>query len=321
MDLRIRLPTCTVAAVTISLAGLMGTSSADASETGPPNPPVVQGGDPEPPADQEYRARPRLVTEHARLRVGQIEWIGVNFTMQDEWHIYWPGQNDSGFPAEFEFTLSVVGEVGEPVWPAPVRYFPTEGLLDHVYEKQVTILFPLVLAESVATRENGDRSPQVVTISVVADWLVCKEECIPEGASLSLTVPVVSTESAAPQQAGSRGEGDLAGPDAPLFEAARQRHPMAFSDSGAQTEWQDGQLAISAPKATKMAFYPADDSLQVVDLIKAGERNGKTLALNFKDGDEPSRPVRGILEIWGPGNGNQPGESRVYAVEIEQPSR
>jgi DsbC/DsbD-like thiol-disulfide interchange protein len=287
-------------------------------------------GDPEPPADQEYQARPRLVTENARLRAGQTEWIGVTFTMQDNWHIYWPGQNDSGFPAEFEFTLSVEGEVGEPVWPAPVRYFPAEGLLDHVYEKQVTIMFPLVLAEQATHRESGEVASQEVTISVVADWLVCKEECIPEGASLSLTVPVVRGESAVSQQAGSQGKGDLAGPDAPLFEAARQRHPEVWSNSGAQADsgtqtdsvvqavWKDRQLVFSAPGSSKLAFYPADDSLQVVNLIKTGETTGTPLTLDFKDG---SGPVRGILEIWGPASGNRPGKSRVYAVEFEQPGQ
>jgi thiol:disulfide interchange protein DsbD len=253
------------------------------------------------------------VTENSRLLPGQTEWIGVTFTMQEDWHIYWPGQNDSGFPAEFEFSLSVEGEVGAPVWPAPVRYFPADGLLDHVYEKQVTILFPLKIAQQALSGANGAAESQEVTISVTADWLVCKEECIPEGAALSLTVPL-----ATPESGGTTTEGALAGPDAQLFEAARQRFPKPWADSGAKARWEGEHLEFTAPGAGKLAFYPSDDSLQVVNLIRHGQSESESLSVSFKEG---TGPVRGILEIWDPASGNRPGKSRVYSVDIEQPSR
>ncbi len=243
----------------------------------------------EPPADEEYHARPTLISEHSKLVPGRPNWIGVKFAIEDGWHTYWPGFNDSGFPAEFEFTTSAMAEIGQAVWPAPHRYPAEGGLLDHVFEHEVTVMFPVTLeAGSTATS---------VTIEATGDWLVCEVECVPEYAKLSLTLPIALA-----------GSEPSPSEDAPAFSRARDRHAQPWPKDGSiQAIWTGDVLTLRANSATKLAFYPFADSRAPLDLLDVGEAEGRVLSIGFRQGD---KPVKGVLEVWN----ETRDQSSVYQV-------
>lgn len=250
---------------------------------------------PEPPADEEYHARPRLISEDTALVPGQTQWIGVLFEIEDGWHTYWPGINDSGFPASIEITPTVHAKIGEIVWPTPHRHPYEGGLLDHVFEHQALLMIPITIDPGVTAER--------VTLNVKSDWLVCDEECIPEYATLSLELPIAHAGSMLSRSA-----------DAALFDQARKAQPLPWpaSDSpqAIHQSWTHNTLAFHAGWAKKMAFYPSTSSRSPVDLLAQGAAQGPMLSIEFKPDDENHTPVTGLLEVWP----ETDGPSRVYAV-------
>ncbi len=196
-----------------------------------------------------------LALEHDALLPGHEAAIGVVFSIRDHWHMYWPGQNETGFPAEFRFTLPEGYTVGEPAWPAPRRYVAPGDILDHVHEGTLVVLFPLRVPASAQPGET-------VELRLEADWLVCAEACVPESASAVVRAGVVGEASA---QRPGPGEG--------LIREARTSLPAAWSPAqrDVQVTWSgDGVSLRPAVPAARLEFYPAADSLPVRGLLASG---------------------------------------------------
>ena len=101
---------------------------------------------PGPAAAGDLHARPRLVPEQMTAKPGETLWIAIDFELDEGWHTYWPGANDTGFALDAEIECSPQAQLGELVWPAPHRYSPSEGMLDHIFEERMTVLLPLTVA-------------------------------------------------------------------------------------------------------------------------------------------------------------------------------
>ncbi len=102
--------------------------------------------------------------------------------MERGWHTYWQNAGDSGLPTTLTWKLPPGLQASPIQWPAP-RALPVGPLVNYGYEGEV-------LLPSDVTTLPDFLSGKTVTLSARADWLVCKEICIPEGADLSLTLPV-----------------------------------------------------------------------------------------------------------------------------------
>ncbi|MEO1318875.1 MAG: protein-disulfide reductase DsbD domain-containing protein, partial [Pseudomonadota bacterium] len=63
-----------------------------------------------------------LIAEQDTVRPGQTLLLGLHFELEDGWHIYWDGFNDTGFPPMVEWSLPEGVSVGPMLWPAPERY-------------------------------------------------------------------------------------------------------------------------------------------------------------------------------------------------------
>src|SRR6185312_10307287 len=74
---------------------------------------------------------------------------------------------------------------GDIEWPAP-RALPAGPLMNYGYEGEVLHLVPLTVPANAAPAATA-------TLAAHAEWLVCKETCIPEGADLALALPVAAT--------------------------------------------------------------------------------------------------------------------------------
>lgn len=243
----------------------------------------------------DLRARPSLIPEKPHATPGETLWIAVDFEIDDGWHTYWPGVNDTGMAFEPVLELSPGVEAGKPVWPAPHRYVSPGDVLDHTFEERMTVLLPLEISPDVEPGRD-------LTIKMRGQWLVCETLCIIESADLSLTIPA--------REAGSVGS--AAKETAALFAQARSRVPQRITDtSPVRAKLKDGTLTLESPGATRLAFYPHEDSREPRDLLARGEAEGERLTLDFREGDEP---VLGVVEVW-----SAPGRSRVFSVEL--PSR
>jgi thiol:disulfide interchange protein DsbD len=124
-----------------------------------------------------------LVAERTALLPGRPLTVALRLAMDRGWHTYWQNPGDSGLPTTLSWQLPRGLTAGSIQWPAP-RALPTGPLMNYGYEGEVFLLSEIAVAP--------DSLPigKTITLAARADWLVCKEICIPEGADLTLTLPV-----------------------------------------------------------------------------------------------------------------------------------
>lgn len=115
------------------------------------------------------------------LGAGKPVWLGLQLQHQPHWHTYWKNPGDSGLPTTLEWTLPAGVRAGEIDWPVP-RQLPLGPLLDYGYEGTVVLPVALTLAP--------DFDAPTIDVRVRADWLVCREICIPESGDFALALPV-----------------------------------------------------------------------------------------------------------------------------------
>lgn len=245
-------------------------------------------------APGDLHATPRLVAEQPAVLPGETMWLAVDFTIDEGWHTYWPGINDTGFALDTKIEASRNVAVGDAVWAAPHRTISAGDILDHTFDEHMTVLLPLTVSPEARI---GDQ----VSLAINGRWLVCQSSCVLETADLSITIPV------------SDAVGKPSRETSALFERARARLPEPFTDqTPVELELAGNTLRITSNTARELAFYPWADSRQPRDLLTQGASETGSLAIDFRESD---RPIRGVLEIW-----TAEHESMVYTIEIPDPA-
>jgi thiol:disulfide interchange protein/DsbC/DsbD-like thiol-disulfide interchange protein len=123
-----------------------------------------------------------LVSEQTALVPGTTATLALRLAIEPGWHTYWRNPGESGLPTTLAWHLPPGYSAGDIAWPAP-RALPAGPLMNYGYEGEVFHLVPLMVP--------ADAAPGVIApLLVRADWLVCKETCIPEGADLTLELPL-----------------------------------------------------------------------------------------------------------------------------------
>ncbi|MCG3151894.1 MAG: Thiol:disulfide interchange protein DsbD [bacterium] len=238
-----------------------------------------------------------LITPQQSVMPGQPLTVGLQFRLDPHWHVYWRNPGDSGLSPSLGWSLPEGFSAGELQWPYPIS-IPLGPLVSLGYEDEVILPVTIQVPETLPT--DG-----TVTLAARADWLVCKEECIPGDASLILTLPV---------------RADAPTLDAALaekFEHFRNRLPV--SDLG----WQVGvtstpekiQLFLAPPEGLtttlkKVTFFPFESEVieylepQVLQPVAGGYQLELTRS-QFADGSDVTS-LEGIVvspEGWrGPGS-------------------
>ena len=232
-----------------------------------------------PHATADQHATAQLVVETTAAIPGQTLHVGINFQIERDWHLYWNGRNDSGAPIEFTLDLPEGWTAGPTQWPAPVRHLMPGEILDHIYEKTVTLIVPV----QVPAAAKGE-------FKLTADvrWLVCNEACVAEKAKVIATVPIAPT--AQP------------GPNAPLFAAARLRVPKPLPTTGAaipRVSITAGAIQMEADGATGLSFFPALDCPEIRNLSEAGTSDGPKprLTMSFSESHATPPAPSGVLEV------------------------
>ena len=239
----------------------------------------------QPPEEREH-ARARLISETRTLIPGTTAFLGLDFEIDDHWHLYWNGVNDSGFAPKLNPAFPEGFKVGEVQWPAPKRLVSPGDILDHVYERHITLIIPVTIPENAP--------PGEVTLRAAPEWLVCHEVCLPGNADLTLKISV-----------GKKGDAPVTSPEASLFTKARERIPKPIPKERApiQIVAADGKITITSAGAVEMSFYPGPEGVALSNLIRDGQRKADKLVLSYKrDTEKPSRLI-GVVEVKPQGSG------------------
>jgi thiol:disulfide interchange protein DsbD len=149
--------------------------------------------------------RVELVSEVQAIPAGQTFWIGLRQQITPGWHTYWVNPGDSGEPARIAWALPGGFRAGDIAWPYPER-IPVGPAMTYGYTGDVVLPIQVMAPADLAP---GAR----VSLRGQASWLVCEKVCVPEEATVTLTLPVASGP-AAPDPRG-----------APLIAAARRAVP------------------------------------------------------------------------------------------------
>ena len=134
------------------------------------------------------------------VAAGKPLWLALKIDHQPHWHTYWKNPGDSGLPTTLQWTLPAGVVAGSIQWPTPGR-LPIGPLMNYGYEG--TLLLPVAVA--VPAGFNAE----TLAVKLRAEWLVCKDVCIPESGDFELQLPA---------QAATAGH-------AALFEATRAALP------------------------------------------------------------------------------------------------
>lgn len=128
----------------------------------------------------------QLVAEQTAVQPGQSLRVGLKIDHEPHWHTYWRNPGDSGLPTTVNWTLPPGAHISDIQWPAPHR-LPVGPLVNYGYENQ------LLLPQTLKVPANATPG-STLTLRAQANWLVCKDVCIPEGGELTLQLPVVSKD-------------------------------------------------------------------------------------------------------------------------------
>ena len=215
-----------------------------------------------------------LVSDTDAVAPGTPFRVALRLRMQPGWHTYWQNPGDAGVAPEMKFTLPPGATAGPIDWPTPQRI--AEGpLMTYAYTGEV--LLPITVTPANAAG----------LVEATANWLVCKEICVPEQGRFRLDLP--------------QGQ-PAASAEAPLFARADQARPIA-------SPWQavialDGRLWVSGAElrpatVAKAWFIPATSGL-INDAApqRLTVRNGGfvlTLA-----GVKPGGDLEGVLGVIDP---------------------
>ncbi|HEY7903107.1 MAG TPA: thioredoxin family protein [Casimicrobiaceae bacterium] len=243
-----------------------------------------------------------LVAQKTAFVPGADNVVALKLTLDKGWHTYWRNAGDSGLPTTLAWTLPAGISAGPIEW-LPPQLLPAGPLTNYGYEGVAWHPVTLHAAPGAAL---GSR----VALAARADWLVCREACIPEGADLTLALPVASQAVDDPR-------------DGAAIAAARARVPAPLAAAGwtasARGEGQRVALELRPPAGAAdpgvLRFFPNDDGriepsgAQV--LARQGDGYVLTLPVAWQL-DKGFTRVNGLLAASGAGFGG----ARAATVDV-----
>ena len=168
---------------------------------------------------------------------GKPIWLGLQIRHQPHWHTYWKNPGDSGLPTTLSWQLPEGVQAGDIQWPTPKK-LPVGPLMNFGFEG--TLLLPVPI--TVPATFSGSS----LEVKLQAEWLVCKDVCIPESGEFTLSLPAA----AATAMHGA------------AFEAARAASPQAVAGAQATAKVEGGDLVVrvaglpAAWRGRTMDFLP-----------------------------------------------------------------
>jgi thiol:disulfide interchange protein len=157
---------------------------------------IAEVGDGRPGPVKAEHLTVELVTLSPQIPGGGQTQIGLSFTIEEHWHVYWVNAGDSGEPPSIKWTLPK-GITARPMQFPPPQRLPLGPLMDFGYQDQAT--FPILLQAAPRIK------PGKVHLDAHITWLVCSSVCIPGKAHLGIDLNVVNGPLADPPLVGALG--------------------------------------------------------------------------------------------------------------------
>jgi thiol:disulfide interchange protein DsbD len=166
-----------------------------------------------------------LVYAPQGIRAGQTFWLGLQIEHQPDWHTYWQNPGDSGLPTRLQWQLPSGLQAGDIAWPLPKK-FPIGTLANYGYEGRLLLTIPVTVGADFRFPDSGP-----LALGLQAEWLVCRQECIPQEGRFTLNLASAATQT----------------PNAASFESAQKLSPKPMAQLQQGGTWiTGGQTTLSA---------------------------------------------------------------------------
>ena len=238
--------------------------------------------------EMQPKVQADLIASVERIVPGQPFEVALRQIIEPKWHTYWKNPGDSGEPSRISWDMPDKFTASQIAWPVP-EAIPVGPLTNYGYSNEV--LLPVTITPPI------DLSADQVTLTANATWLVCEKICIPERATLTLTLPVVSA-----------GEAAKPSKFAPDFDMARRSRPMPV-EWPASAELGDSGLrlriaatGLAADKIERIQFF-ADEWGSIdhaAPQTLKWHADGFTLALKpgeLMSGSDTPKDLAGLLVL------------------------
>ncbi len=123
-----------------------------------------------------------IVTSSNRLSADEPFWLALHLKLEKGWHTYWQNPGDSGLPPQLKWTLPKGFSSQATHFPTPERV-DVAGLANFGYHGDAWLLTPIT-----PPKDFDATSQAPLTFNLSAEWLVCKDICIPETANFTITI-------------------------------------------------------------------------------------------------------------------------------------
>lgn len=240
-------------------------------------------------------ARAELVTTATSIAPGDSFRAALRLQPDAGWHVYWSNPGDAGMPPSLEWKLTGGWKASPLRFPVPER-FDTPPLASYGYQNEVW--YPLDI-----TADGGAPAGLRVSLRARAEWLICREECLPEAADFTVTLDVGETVLHEENAARVAREADARLPrPAPFGNGAAEFHDSTIVLSWTFDEGADG-AGVSRDDLTNAYFFPAP---QGVLMHAAPQRvtfaEGRARLEVARDDVLRARPdtLRGVLAVGPP---------------------
>lgn len=136
-------------------------------------------------AEEKARVKARLVADTNALAAGKTFRLGVAFTIDDDWHIYWKHPGQTGQATQVTWKLPDGFKAGPLQYPTPRKFVDKAGIVSYGYENEV-----LIFAEITPPKDLP--AGKKLTLKAGTEWLACKTLCVLGSAELSAELPVAA---------------------------------------------------------------------------------------------------------------------------------
>lgn len=225
-----------------------------------------------------------LVAERTAVQPGARIDLGLRLRHDPHWHTYWRNPGDSGLATQIAPSGPAGTRFDAIRWPAPKRMW-IGPLANYGYEDEIVLPFSATVPDTLAG--------SVVRFEAHAQWLVCKDVCIPGEARVAIELPVAGRGAEPPRSV-----------QAALFDAAAQRtpDPRAVLKAGLHREGNRLALVFATPPAgaplERAEFFPHEEgvvSAPAPQPLLRTESGGWRIDLTLADGAAVPATLTGVL--------------------------
>ena len=195
-----------------------------------------------------------LVSQSKTAAAGSTIYVALHQKIIPGWHTYWRNPGDAGQATSLAWTLPTGWTASEIIWPQPERFL-SGPLMNYVFSDEVYL--------PVAITILANTKPGKVQLQTTADWLVCKDVCVPE--QVKLSAPLIVT-----------APGVSPAPNPPYADAIGRTLGLAPKAAGLKASFVTGKgdtvrltvvgKALNGLDLSKAYFYPYDGT--VIDHVK-----------------------------------------------------